>query len=476
MKLSLYPFRAASSLLIFMVASLATASTRPHYGGTLRVELRDTVASIDPAQPTVESSGRDTLLGLIFDRLTQIDESGTPQPQLATSWQSDAHQRMWQFQLRQNVKFQDGTPLSPEIVVSSLKAAAPVAGSWRLSIRTPNTVVIESDLPVPAMPALLALVRYSIANHNGTDISGTGPFQLGEWQAGQRALLSANEDYWAGRPFLDGIDVRLGSVQRDQLVDVGLDHSDVVEVSIVQARRLAQASQRVAFSPLTNLVALDFFQPGGGGMKSAASDQRLREAIALSLDREAINNVLLQKQGEPAYAVLPQRLTGYAFMFTKAPDVVRARKLRSDFGGTPVLAVAYDSSDPMMKAIAERVAVNARDVGITLQTVGEKSLPDEKSHSSADMVLTKHNVGSENPSAALVETARSFHLDEKPAMKAAGPEDEYKAEHALLEDFRLIPVAFVPQAYWLGFRVKNWSAWADGRLHFDRVWVDSERQ
>src|SRR5205807_5730536 len=129
------------------------------------------------------------------------------------------------------------------------------------------------------------------------------------------------------------LDVRLGSVQRDQVVDLGLDRSDVVEVSIPQAKRLAQASQRISFTPLTHLVALDFFRrDDAGGAKSAASDPRLREAISLSVDRDSINNVLLQKQGEPAYGLLPQWLTGYAFLFSSAPDVGRARKLRVDFG------------------------------------------------------------------------------------------------------------------------------------------------
>jgi len=464
---------------MLLAASPAIASTRPHYGGTLRVELRDTVTSLDPADASSTSPARDTLLGLIFDRLTQLDDSGIPQPQLATSWQSDPQQRTWQFQLRPNIKFHDGTPLTPELVLSCLKSASSASTNWRLSIRTPSTIVIESDAPIPAMPALLAAVRYSIVNHNVADISGSGPFQISDWQPGTHLALAANEDYWAGRPFLDALDLRLGSVQRDQVVDLGLDRSDVVEISIPQAKRLAQASQRVSFTPLTNLVALDFFRrDDSAGAKSAASDLRLREAISLSIDRDSINNVLLQKQGEAADGALPQWLTGYAFLFNSAPDVARARKLRADFGGTPVLAVAYDSSDIVMKAIAERIAVNARDAGITLQTVGEKALPDAKTHSAADIVLTKQAFGSANISAALVEMARNFHLQngERLAMKAVTPEDQYKSERALLEDFHLVPIALVPQACWLSSRVRNWNGWTDGRLHLDLIWIDSERQ
>jgi len=93
-------------------------------------------------------------------------------------------------------------------------------------------------------------------------------------------------------------------------------------------------------------------------------------------------------------------------------------------------------------------------------------------------VLTKQGLGSVNISAALVEMARNFHLQngEKLAVKAATPDEQYKAERVLLEEFHFVPIAFVPQAYWLSSRVRNWNGWTDGRLHLDRIWIDSDRQ
>src|SRR5438270_4025901 len=93
MKPSIYLYLAASSLCVFLTAAPpASASTRPHYGGTLRTELRDTATSLDPADAAPSSPARDNLLTLIFDRLTRVDDAGSPQPQLATSWQSDPQQ------------------------------------------------------------------------------------------------------------------------------------------------------------------------------------------------------------------------------------------------------------------------------------------------------------------------------------------------------------------------------------------------
>src|SRR5260370_16536790 len=58
-----------------------------------------------------------------------------------------------------------------------------------------------------------------------------------------------------------------------------------------------------------------------------SSDLRAREAVALSIDRATIHNVILQKQGIPAAAILPQWLSGYAFLFPVAPDLDRPRAL-----------------------------------------------------------------------------------------------------------------------------------------------------
>src|SRR6266481_2117513 len=82
----------------------------------------------------------------------------------------------------------------------------------------------------------------------------------------------------------------------------------------------------------------------------------LREAVALAIDRGAIHNVLLQRQGEVSGALLPRWLSGYSFVFPAERSVARARQLSS---GSPPLAFAYDAQDAVVRAIAERIAVNA---------------------------------------------------------------------------------------------------------------------
>src|SRR5437764_1531841 len=108
-----------------LIASLA-AETRPQYGGTLRVAIREAPASLDPAdgaQP--DSFARRSVSILMFDTLVSNDSR--VQPSLAISWQVTANHQRWQFRLRQGVKFDDGILLTPEIAAASLRFANP---SW----------------------------------------------------------------------------------------------------------------------------------------------------------------------------------------------------------------------------------------------------------------------------------------------------------------------------------------------------------
>jgi ABC-type transport system substrate-binding protein len=105
MRLIGFPLLVASSLLCAVVAG---AATRPHYGGTLHVEMRAAPSSLDPADcDQSDWFASRNLFSLMFETLVSLDEQGKPQPALATSWQSESGNQRWRFFLRQGVTFQD---------------------------------------------------------------------------------------------------------------------------------------------------------------------------------------------------------------------------------------------------------------------------------------------------------------------------------------------------------------------------------
>ena len=188
--------------------------------------------------------------------------------------------------------------------------------------------MVECDAPTSNLPAILALPRYGIAKRGGGKLSGSGPFAINRWDPGKQLTLTARDDYWGGRAFVDAIEIEMGKSFREQTIALDLGRADIVEVATDQARHAVSEGRRVESSAPAEWMALVFSRD-----IQSAEEGKLRQALALSIDRTAINDVLLQGGGEPAGTFLPNWLTGYAFLFPTAVDIERARQIRSEAGG-----------------------------------------------------------------------------------------------------------------------------------------------
>jgi ABC-type transport system substrate-binding protein len=418
--------------------------------------MQAAVRALDPAEAP------ERLAGLVFERLVRLDERGRPQPALALSWQSSPGGRRWQFHLRPGVKFHDGSALTPAAVVASLPASA---NGWTVGPIS-DGIVIRSDHPLPGLLPELAAVRNSIVLRapDGAP-SGTGPFRVAQWEPERRAVFTANEEYWDGRPFLDSITVEMGRSPQQQILDLELGRADLVELSPGDVRRASQSGMKLWSSAPVTLFAM-VFDP------AAAGDERLREALALSIDRAAIQSVLLQKQGEPAGGLLPEWLSGYAFLFRTARDTARARQLAAAIPPSAApLTLGYDSADPLARSIAERIAVNAREAGIRPQVSPQAAKPDLR--------LVRARIRSLEPQDALAGLASTLGLGELAGLSdPASPEACYEAERALVEDFRVIPLVHLPEIYASRAAVRTWQTpglLKSGEWRLEDVWLAPER-
>lgn len=442
---------AASSLAFGFIS--AAAATRPHYGGTLRVAIAEAPQSLDPADPVLNSStaGRN-LARLIFDRLVILDERGLPRPALATSWQAETGDQRWELQLRRDAAFHDGTPLSAGVAAASLRAANP---AWRIEAHG-DAVLVEFDSPHPNFLAELALSRNGIAKRAGGKLVGTGAFAIREWEPGRKLLLAANNEYWAGRPFLDAIAAEMGRSYRDQMIALDLGQADLIEIPAERARRAAAENRRVQNSAPVELMALVF-----GRALEMRDDQRLCQAIGLSMDRASLNAALLEGQGEPTGALLPNWITGYAFLFSQETNVAQARQIRSEVKSSAAWTLAYDPNDPLARVVAERVALNARDAGIALQLT---------TSGAADLRLVRASVASVEGRTALTALAWAIGLP-LPRFPGSAEESLYNGENVLLQTRRAIPLIYLPVSYGVSPAVRNWSATADGSWRLQDTWL-----
>jgi hypothetical protein len=252
------------------------------------------------------------------------------------------------------------------------------------------------------------------------------------------------------------VEIEMARPLRDQSIDLELGKTDVVELGPSELRR-QPARRKVWPSAPVRLVALVF--------GPRVEDARIREALALAVDRAAIHNVLLQRQGEVSAALLPQWLSGYAFLFPATADAARGRTL---VAGIPaaVRAISLGVEDAAARAIAERIALNARDAGLAVSVVPQAA--------GADVRLVEVRIGSLDPALALAGIAVSLGLPEPP--RADSPEALYAAERALLEGFRVIPLFHLPDVYGVNPRVKGRAGITPlGEWRFENLWLEGGR-
>lgn len=459
--------------LFLVAASLcgvaAPGATRPRYGGNLRVATRIAPVSLDPAADQGESTAWRNISQLVFDSLVSVDDRGQLHPGLALSWQSESGNRRWQFQLRSGVKFSDGTPVTTDAVAASLRAANP---RWKV-FAAAESVVIECDPPDAKIPVELALPRYGIAMRDGARLMGSGPFVVARWDPGKRLALVAREDYWGGRAFVDSMSVEMGQGFREQLVAIDSNKADVIEVAAEQARRGASDAHRVESSAPMELMALvfsknlttDSAKDSQPATESESEDARLRRALALSIDRASMNDVFLRGGGEPTGGLLPNWMTGYSFLFPTTADLNRAQQLRAEFHQTGSLSLSYDAADPLERVVAERVTLNARDAGISVQLTNS---------SAADLRLVRLPLASVDAQISLYDLAARIGLPQ-PKFAGGAPSDTYAAENALLQTLRVIPLLYLPTSVSLARDVRNWNSSRDGSWRLPDVWLATEK-
>ncbi len=376
-------------IVLTLPAMAVSVARRPHYGGTLRVEIGAAVASLEPSE-----------------------HSGTPE-EIAARNQIDA-------------------------------------------------LIYES--------------RDTDGAFSG--VQGSGPFRISDWQPGKELALAANEKFSGGRPYVDGIEIAMNRPPRDRLLDLELNKTDFAEIAPQDARHAAERGVRVSTSQPDELLALIFVR--GGRDKTT---EPLREAVSDLIDRNAIANFILQKTGEPAIGLLPQWLSGTEFLFvnfaTPAAGISRAKELLGQIAEIPKLVLGYDSADPLAQAIAERIAVNAKEAGISISTLG---LPASSAGRAAgllqvDAVIERMRMSSAKPAEALnrfLEAAAAItDVESAPLAAHASAQDVLDREYGVMKTYLIVPLEWVPQVYGLSARVRDWKAPGPGETWpFADVWLD----
>ena len=309
--------------------ALSVHAQTPRRGGRIRV-AGATAAATDTLDPAKQSNQTDYSRGMmLYNGLTVLDGSLTPQPALAESFTTqDA--KTWVFTLRKGVTFHDGKALAPaDVVYSLMRHKDPATASKAKTLAdqidsvkatAPNQVTITLSSPNADLPVILGTFHFHIVKEGTTDFNagiGTGPYKLKEFKPGVRSLVVRNEAYWKpGKPYLDEIEfVGIGdeSARVNALLSGGMDM-----VGSVNPRSVARVKGTPGFAIFTtqsgqysDLVMRKDTGPGANpdfvlAMKHLFDREQMKKTVAL--DHAVIgNDQPIDPTNRFYFAGLPQR-------------------------------------------------------------------------------------------------------------------------------------------------------------------------
>jgi peptide/nickel transport system substrate-binding protein len=323
-------------LLTALSLLIGLAVATPAWAQELRIGIAQEPSSVDPHFNLVGPD--ESLARHLFDSLILQDERQRLTPGLAISWRA-VNERTWEFRLRPNVIFSDGSPFTAEDVAFTLKRAPKVEGSpggygiftrqvTGVDIVDPHTIRLSTENPYPLMPndlSVVPIVSHSVGEkvasadfNSGKATVGTGPFRFVEWVPGDRIVMDRNESYWGHKPLWRRVVLKpipTDSARVASLLSGDVDLIDVVPPSVLgdlRGRsdiRLAQAvSNRVIYLHLDSYRDRSPFVTNLQGAvldPNPLRDPRVRKAISKAINRRAIVDHIMGGLGDPAGELLP---------------------------------------------------------------------------------------------------------------------------------------------------------------------------
>jgi peptide/nickel transport system substrate-binding protein len=325
-----------AKLTAFAVAALAVVcmtnaqAAEPKHGGILKIYHRETPPSLSiheeatfsvniPAMPIYSNL-------IIYDQHIQQNSMDTIRPELATSWSWDTAKTALTFKLRHGVKWHDGKPFTAQDVKCTFDLLQDKAKDkfrknprkgWydnlsEVTIKGDDEFTFHVKRPQSSLLAMLASGYTPIypchvpAAQMRTHPIGTGPFKFVEEQQNQWIKLARNPDYWKkGLPYLDGIEFDIIKNRATAVLAFVAGKEDVtfptqLPYQLIEDIKKQDPKAICDLEPInvsTNLII--------NRDKPPFNNAELRKAMALSLDRQAFIDIILQGHGDIGGSMLP---------------------------------------------------------------------------------------------------------------------------------------------------------------------------
>ncbi len=343
----------------------------------------------------------------MFETLVKMDPDSKPMPGLAESWRL-VDDLTWEFKLRRGVKFHDGSDFTAEDVAWSIDRIPLIANSpgrfdsytkaiVSKQIIDPLTIRFRTATPYPLMlPDLTAVFIVSkkatagalpqgLASEDfaaGKGMSGTGPFKFVRFARDDRVELERNDAYWGNKPAWGKVTLRFIAADPTRVAALLSGDVDAIEnVPTADLKRIrenqglnffSKVSHRMIYFNLDQREKSPFvFDNDGKPLdKNPLRDIRVRKALSMAVNRDAIRDRLMEGLALPTANLVPPALFGHNPTLKPVYDADGARKLLTEAGYPNGFALTfhgpnnrYVNDDQIMQTIAQmwaRVGVKAK--------------------------------------------------------------------------------------------------------------------
>ena len=361
-------------------------NAKPQAGGALRTGIGEIAGALDPV--TVNFEAGLAVLGQSGEYLAWSDKDLQLQPRIAESWKPNGDASVWTFKIRQGVKFHDGTPLTAEDVATSINLHAdPDNGSNALSVFGPvlkkgaaqatddQTVKVELEAPNGNFPYLVSSDNYNLIilpkTYDGDwekTFIGTGPWKLEKYTPDVGVTYSKNPDYWdtSRQPVADTSEIKFYAEEQARVLGLQGGEVDLISnFSVAGGKALLTDPTIIVLeveSSAHRQVHMRTDQP-------PFNDKRVRQAMALLIDREALVDGLWEGKASlgndsPLAPVFPSTDTSVE---QRALDVAQAKQLLADAGAEDISVELRGWDGFEMPDLAAVIKNDAEAAGISVQ-------------------------------------------------------------------------------------------------------------
>jgi peptide/nickel transport system substrate-binding protein len=378
--LGLTGFAASQGFGFPSIAKAATGKT----GGTVRVALDQPTAAIDPVQVTDPASIG--VISQVGEYLLLDDPEKGLLPSLALSWSSNEDATAWTFKLRPGVKFHDGQTLSAKDVVatferlvdpatasSALSAYKGLLSKGGIKASDDQTVVFTLDGPNSNFPFYVSSDVFNAiilpADYKGdfqNDFNGTGPFKLEAFHPKVGATFVRNDNYWGEKALPDRVDIKFFNDPQAQLLALQAGQLDVIPYT----PRIALAVEKNPAFKILSVQASSYDEVHLRVDQAPFQDKRIRQALALTIDREAVVKGLFKGRAivgndTPFAPIFP---SSDPSVVQRKQDIPAAKKLLAEAGVSNGFEVtltterAYEIPDyaVIIQNFAKKVGINIK--------------------------------------------------------------------------------------------------------------------